>query len=92
MIVVHDPFRLNVRATARQSLPLDAATKRWHSLRMSKVINLRQARKAKSRADDRVRADENAAKHGRTKSEWARDAEAKTRLDRHLDGHKRDDA
>ncbi|MEL7416619.1 MAG: DUF4169 family protein, partial [Pseudomonadota bacterium] len=47
---------------------------------MSKVINLRQARKAKSRAEDRARADENAAKHGRTKSEQARDADAKTRL------------
>ncbi|MEL6679912.1 MAG: DUF4169 family protein, partial [Pseudomonadota bacterium] len=70
---------------------LDARPNRWHSGSMSKVINLRQARKAKARSADRARADANAAKHGRTKAERTDADRAKARLDRHLDGHKRDD-
>lgn len=52
---------------------------------MKDVINLRQARKQQDRATKKQRADENAAKHGRTKAqrmlEAARAAQARDRLD-----------
>ena len=48
-------------------------------------INLNQARKDRTRADDKARADANAAKHGRTKAlrllEAAQAEQAKRRLD-----------
>ena len=53
----------------------------------SNVINLRQARKQRERAARRQHADENRARHGRTRAERAqavRDAEEKARR---LDGH-----
>ncbi|MBE1282173.1 MAG: DUF4169 family protein [Rhodobacteraceae bacterium] len=57
---------------------------------MSQPVNLNRFRKQKARAEKKARADENAVKFGRTKSEKdldkARDAKAK----RDLDGHKRD--
>lgn len=56
-----------------------------------KVVNLRQARKARSRAEDRARGDENAARHGRSKAEKERDAAEAAKAARHLDGHKRDE-
>ena len=59
---------------------------------MSRVINLRQARKAAARAADRKAGDENAARFGRTPAERAAEAEAATRAARHLDGHRRDRA
>ena len=36
---------------------------------MSKPVNLNRFRKEKARAEKRARADENAVKHGRTKSQ-----------------------
>ena len=51
------------------------------------VINLRQVRKQRERADRRKQADENREKHGRTRAEReqaVRDAAAKARR---LDGH-----
>ena len=58
---------------------------------MSKVVNLRQARKARARDADRREADGNAARHGRTLAERrAEDAAAKAAA-RHLDGHRRDE-
>jgi len=57
---------------------------------MAEVVNLRQARKAKARAEAKGIADENAARFGRTKAlkklEAAR-AEAERRA---LDGHERE--
>ncbi|MGO4524382.1 DUF4169 family protein [Microvirga sp. 2MCAF35] len=58
---------------------------------MGEIINLRQARKQKARAEKEVRANENRIAFGRTKAEKnLRQAEqdlAKSRLDQ----HKRDD-
>ncbi len=56
-----------------------------------KVINLRAARKAKTRAAAKSRADENAARHGRSKAERAQDAAEADKSARHLDGHKREE-
>lgn len=54
------------------------------------IINLRQARKAKVRADKEQTADENRRRHGRTKGEKKAEKSAQTKADQHLDGHKRD--
>jgi len=52
-----------------------------------KPVNLNKMRKARSRAEDKARADANAVKHGRTKAqrllEVARADKAKARLDQH---------
>ena len=59
---------------------------------MADIVNLREARKAKARADAEVRAAENRVKFGRTKEE-KRKAKAEQALDaRRLEGHRRDDA
>ena len=58
---------------------------------MSTVINLRQARKDRDRADKRAKADANAAKFGRTKTQKATEKDAAERTAKHLDGVKRDD-
>ena len=58
---------------------------------MSKIVNLRQARKAKTRAEKARKAEENAAKFGRTKPQKVREAAEKAASIVHLDGHKRDD-
>ncbi len=59
---------------------------------MAEIINLRQARKQKARAEEEARANENRIAFGRTKVEKnLRQAEedlAKSRLD----SHKRDDS
>jgi len=52
-----------------------------------KPVNLNKMRKARSRAEDKARADANAVKHGRTKAQRlldvARADKAKARLDQH---------
>lgn len=53
-------------------------------------VNLNRFRKEKVRAATKARADENAAKFGRTKSQKAVDSTKITRARRLLDGHKRD--
>jgi Domain of unknown function (DUF4169) len=57
---------------------------------MAEIVNLRQAKKQAARKAARVVADNNAAKHGRTKA--ARDLEkARTeKAAKTLDGHKRE--
>ena len=55
----------------------------------AEIVNLRKARKVKERADKQRRAAENRALHGRTKAERERDADAKVRVRRELDGAKR---
>lgn len=55
-----------------------------------KVVNLNQARKAKARAEKRARADENAVKFGRTKSEKKIEKAEADKAKRDLDGHKRE--
>lgn len=57
---------------------------------MANTVNLRQARKEKTRAKKRAEADENAAKFGQPKSEKARLlAEMKLARERH-EAHRRE--
>ncbi|CCW17951.1 hypothetical protein EBBID32_23000 [Sphingobium indicum BiD32] len=53
---------------------------------MSNVVNLRQVRKAKARADKARQADANRAKFGRTKAERITDNKDHARQDALLDG------
>jgi hypothetical protein len=56
---------------------------------MAEIVNLRQARKQKARAEAARTADENRVKFGRSKSEKSR-IEAETASARNfLDGHRR---
>lgn len=56
---------------------------------MGDVINLRQARKARARADREKAAEQNRAKFGRTKDQKSRDEEAKLKMGKSLDGARR---
>ena len=58
---------------------------------MAAPVNLNRFRKDKARAEKKARADENAAKFGRTKAEKQRDALIADKAVRHLDQHKRED-
>ncbi len=51
-------------------------------------VNLNRARKAKDRAREKARADENAAKFGRTKAERLAEALRSERARAHLDAHR----
>jgi Domain of unknown function (DUF4169) len=55
-----------------------------------KVVNLAKARKARARADDRAKADANAAKFGRSKAEKALEAARAAKAARDLDGHRQE--
>ena len=57
---------------------------------MAEIVNLRQARKARARADAAGKAQANRALHGRTRAEKARDEAEARRLDRTLDGIRRE--
>lgn len=57
---------------------------------MSTPVNLNRVRKDKARAEKKARADENAARFGRTKAEKALDEARQGAADRKLDEHKRD--
>jgi hypothetical protein len=59
---------------------------------MSQPVNLRQARKLRDRAKKRAQADANAALHGRSKSQRAKESAQATRLRDHLDAHRREHA
>lgn len=56
-----------------------------------KVVNLNRWKKARARDEKRAEAEENAARHGRNKTEKAKDAAAKARDEKHLDDHKREE-
>lgn len=58
---------------------------------MADIVNLNQARKAKAKADDKVRAAENRLRFGRTKAEKTLNAARADKLRRDLDGAKRED-
>ncbi len=58
---------------------------------MADIINLRMARKAKARAEDQAQAQGNRARHGRTKAEKALADAERDRIDRNLDGSRRED-
>ncbi|MAQ85177.1 MAG: DUF4169 domain-containing protein [Maritimibacter sp.] len=55
---------------------------------MSNVSNLRQARKDRARADKRAAANENAAKHGRSKAQRVLDATQNAKAKKKLDDHR----
>lgn len=57
---------------------------------MGDVINLRQARKARARAEKEAQAQENRARFGRTGAEKQRDADTAERDERRHDGHRID--
>ena len=58
---------------------------------MAEVINLRAARKAKLRAEDRATGAENAVRFGRTAAEKAGETARADKLRHDLDGHQRED-
>jgi len=58
---------------------------------MAEILNLNQARKAKAKTDAKAKAAENRARFGRTKADKALDAARADRLQRALDGAKRED-
>lgn len=57
---------------------------------MAEIVNLRQARKARKRADYAAQADRNRAKFGRTRAEKDRDRIEADRQARLIDGAKRE--
>jgi hypothetical protein len=57
---------------------------------MAEIVNLRQARKRKARADKARTAEEKRAVFGRTKDERKRSQRLAEQAERHLDGHRRE--
>jgi len=57
---------------------------------MAEIVNLRQARKRKARADEARTAEENRAAFGRTKGEREKQRRIDEQAGRHLDGHRRE--
>ncbi|SEW12170.1 protein of unknown function [Cognatiyoonia koreensis] len=55
---------------------------------MTSPINLNKARKAKMRADDKARADANAARHGRTKAQRLLEATQNEKMQQVLNSHR----
>jgi hypothetical protein len=58
---------------------------------LAEIINLRQARKRKLKAEKDTQAETNRSLYGRTKSEKKRTAAERLQAQRELDGHKRED-
>lgn len=58
---------------------------------MAEILNLNQARKARAKTDAKTKAIENRARFGRTKADKALDAARVDKLQRDLDGAKRED-
>ncbi|WP_103096075.1 DUF4169 family protein [Novosphingobium guangzhouense] len=58
---------------------------------MAEIINLRMARKARARAADKAEAATNRAQHGRTKAEKSATQAEIARIERTLDGARRED-
>lgn len=57
---------------------------------MAEPVNLNRFRKAKARAEDKARADENAVRFGRSKAEKAVDRAKADKAERELDGKRRE--
>lgn len=57
---------------------------------MTEIVNLRQARKQKTREEARRKGGENAAKFGRTRAQKAAEGADAARAALHLDQHRRD--
>ena len=58
---------------------------------MAEIINLNQARKARTKAEDKTRAAANRAAHGRTRAEKDKARLERLRSEQHVDGHTRED-
>ena len=58
---------------------------------MADIINLRNVRKQKARADKETQAEQNRILFGRTKAEKLKQAAEKAQADKHIEGHKRDE-
>jgi len=58
---------------------------------MADILNLNRARKARAKAEDKARAVENRAKHGRSKLDKTLDQLRADKLRQALDGAKRED-
>ena len=58
---------------------------------MAEIINLNKARKARARADKAIRAQENRAYFGRSRSERQIEAAEQARIAKTLDDSKRED-
>jgi hypothetical protein len=58
---------------------------------MAEIINLRQVRKARGRAEKEATAAANRAKFGRSKAEKQAEEAKRDLADRQLDAHKRED-
>ena len=58
---------------------------------MAEIINLRNVRKQKARAERETQASQNRVLFGRTKAEKLKDAAEKAKAEKHIDGHKRDE-
>ena len=56
---------------------------------MAEIINLRQAKKTRARAEKRAAGDENAARAGRTKALKALEKAQADKVRADLDGHRR---
>lgn len=58
---------------------------------MAEIINLKNVRKQKARAEKEVQAAQNRVLFGRTKAEKLQQAAEKALADKHIDGHKKDE-
>ena len=58
---------------------------------MADIINLRNARKQKARADKEVQATQNRVLFGQTKAEKLKRSAEKTLADKHIDAHKKNE-
>ncbi|WP_082564753.1 DUF4169 family protein [Caulobacter sp. Root1472] len=58
---------------------------------MAEILNLNQARKARAKTDAKAKAAENRARFGRTKADKTLDAARADKLQRDLDGSRRED-
>lgn len=58
---------------------------------MAEIVNLRQVRKRKAKAEQDAVAEENRRKFGQTKAERNRLAAEAKLAEKHIDGHRRDD-
>ncbi|UJW86190.1 DUF4169 family protein [Devosia sp. SL43] len=58
---------------------------------MADIINLRNVRKQKARADKDAQAQQNRVLFGRTKAEKLQQAAERALADKHIDGHKKDE-
>jgi len=57
---------------------------------MAQIINLRQARRKREKAEREATAEQNRILHGRTKAEKLRDKAIKETANKQLDGHRLD--